>query len=121
MIRIRPLSKAERPETLRQAITWESVKRNYLQHGLCDRCAGQAAWGHQIGFSRLEQLPCGKCWPAVQRLPKAQPDGWRSVYGDAAVRRSDVGAAIPSTRAASDVRTDLSGERARALSTELSV
>ena len=77
--------KSERPETLAQAKTWETVKGRYLAAGLCHRCAAQAAWGHQIGFSRLEHAPCQTCAAVVAAMPKQQPNGWRSlVRGDRA-------------------------------------
>jgi hypothetical protein len=52
--------KGDRPETLRQAQTWEAVKTHYLNAGLCNPCAGQAAYGHQLGFTRIKN-PCKPC------------------------------------------------------------
>lgn len=49
--------KRDKPETVRQAGTWENVKRRYADAGLCDGCAGQAAYGHQLGFTRIKD-PC---------------------------------------------------------------
>ena len=61
--------KIGRPETLREAQSWETVKNKYLEIGLCVRCASQAAWGHQVGFSNLEHDPCDVCAPLVAELP----------------------------------------------------
>lgn len=52
--------KGDKPETVRQAATWENVKNHYLAAGLCNGCAGQAAYGHQLGFSRIKD-PCDTC------------------------------------------------------------
>lgn len=61
---------ADLPETLSQASTWEKVKARYLQAGACDRCAAQVAWGHQVGFARLEPCRCARCLglPLHQKL-----------------------------------------------------
>lgn len=56
----------DRPETLRQARTWETVKGHYEDAGLCGGCAGQAAYGHQLGFAKIKP-PCAEC--AYIRLP----------------------------------------------------
>lgn len=50
----------EKPETYRQAVHWETMKRRYLDAGLCIRCASQAAYGHQHGFSNVHP-PCSAC------------------------------------------------------------
>lgn len=55
------------PETLRQAQTWDAVKVRYLRAGFCEVCAAQAAWGHQLGFSHVNN-PCHGC------IGKAVPD-----------------------------------------------
>ena len=52
--------KGDRPETLRQAETWENVKNKYVAAGLDNGCAGQAAYGHQMGFARIHP-PCPAC------------------------------------------------------------
>lgn len=65
------------PETLRQARRWDGVKARYLTLGLCSPCAAQAAWGHQIGFSRI-MPPCDECFPIVIRLPGRGAGDWRS-------------------------------------------
>jgi hypothetical protein len=57
------LSDAElrsKPETIRQAQTWETVKGHYLEEGLCEKDAAQAAWGHQNGFTQIKD-PCEDC------------------------------------------------------------
>lgn len=58
-----PLSDADlrsKPETLSQAHTWELVKNRYVEEGLCEKDAAQAAWGHQNGFRQINS-PCGAC------------------------------------------------------------
>jgi hypothetical protein len=50
----------DRPESLRQAEIWTTVKNHYLAAGLCDGCAGQAAYGAQLGFRRIKP-PCDHC------------------------------------------------------------
>lgn len=57
----------DRPETFRQAQTWETVKGHYEDAGLDGGCAGQAAYGHQMGFRKV-QPPCRTC--AVLVLPE---------------------------------------------------
>ncbi len=52
--------KGDRPETIDQARTWGRVKGHYLAAGLCAGCAGQAAYGHQLGFTRIKD-PCTEC------------------------------------------------------------
>lgn len=70
-------------ETVREAITWENVCRRYEVKGLCRKCAGQAAWGHQNGFLSIHP-PCATCAPLVAKLPMASSnDAWRRlVRGD---------------------------------------
>jgi hypothetical protein len=69
---------AEKPESLRQAQTWERVKNTYRVRGLCWTCSAQAAYGHQLGFARIEQ-PCPLCVGVVADLPKGEVNGWRSM------------------------------------------
>jgi hypothetical protein len=78
------IPKADRPETVRQAQTWETVKNRYVAAGLCHKCASQAAWGHQIGFSRVEHAPCAACRPIVDGLPAASSNAsWRRLVNPA--------------------------------------
>lgn len=56
--------KGDRPETIRQALTWENLKNHYVDAGLCNGCAGQAAYGHQLGFTRIKD-PCTACRSVV--------------------------------------------------------
>ena len=63
-------------ETHRQAKTWENVKNKYLDCGLCHRCAGQAAWGHQNGFGSIHP-PCSDCQSIVDGLPVDKAGPWR--------------------------------------------
>jgi hypothetical protein len=60
-------------ETIQQAQSWENVKNGYLACGLCDKCAAQAAWGHQHHAGSWTQLhpPCGGCIPIVAGFPLA--------------------------------------------------
>lgn len=72
-------SRADKPETLSQAQTWERRNNQYLAAGLCHRCASQAAWGHQLGFGRLEHSPCATCRPVVATFPNQASQGWRTL------------------------------------------
>lgn len=55
-------------ETLSQASKWDFNNRRWLAAGFCVRCAAQAAWGQQLGFSQVA-APCVKC------VGKSAPDG----------------------------------------------
>jgi hypothetical protein len=68
---------SDAPETLRQAKRWDEVKVHYQRKGLCGSCAAQAAWGSQIGFSRI-MPPCDDCFPIVVRFPGKGAGDWRS-------------------------------------------
>lgn len=68
----------EESESFRQAKTWETVTRRYQREGLCRGCAGQAAYGHQLGFSRVNP-PCGECAPIVDGFPCHAAGPWRRV------------------------------------------
>lgn len=70
-------AKADRPETLAQAVEWQAVERHYVTLGLCHACAAQAAYGHQIGFTRINQ-PCPDCATVVAGFPDEAANGWRS-------------------------------------------
>ncbi|PCC26512.1 hypothetical protein CIK75_02500 [Glutamicibacter sp. BW78] len=65
------------PETASQAHTWERIKTHYLQLGLCHKCAAQAAYGSQYGFTDVNP-PCVECSPTVAAFASKQPNGWRS-------------------------------------------
>lgn len=67
-----------RPETLAQAEHWQRRNREYVRAGLCLRCAAQAAWGHQLGFTRVHP-PCAACAPVVASLPAPAAGGWRKL------------------------------------------
>lgn len=82
---------SELPETLEQAETWDKTRNHYSRFGLCDQCAAQAAWGHENGWSDLNQ-PCSKCAELVTTLPVSQLDGWRSF------QRGHTGDTAPSQR-----------------------
>lgn len=68
------------PESVRQAQRWDAVKLRYVDAGLCDRCAAQAAWGHQdnaTGWNGLRS-PCADCTPVVSGLPMPTTNpNWR--------------------------------------------
>lgn len=40
-------------------------------------CAAQAAWGHQLGFSRSNP-PCLKCANVIAGFPVREPGMWKS-------------------------------------------
>jgi len=65
-------------ETPGQARIFDAMKRHYERLGLCRACAAQAAWGHQLGFSRVVHQPCHECQPIVDTFPVARPGRWRS-------------------------------------------
>jgi hypothetical protein len=66
------------PETPLQAQTWQRMKTLYLRLNLCHACAGQAAWGHQNGFSTIHP-PCADCQPIVDELPVWKPGPWKAI------------------------------------------
>lgn len=70
-------AKADKPETLAQAVEWEKVKNHYVTLELCHVCAAQATYGHQIGFTKVNQ-PCPDCAGVVAGLPDGAANGWRS-------------------------------------------
>ena len=70
-------AKADRPETMREATAWTVFKNHYVALGLCHVCAAQAAYGHQIGFTRINQ-PCPDCADVVAGFPDGAANGWRS-------------------------------------------
>jgi hypothetical protein len=88
--------KGDLPESLSQARAWDRCRAKYAAAGLCDACAAQAAWGHQIGFGyvstrpwleadRRIKAPCESCAPIVAAFPaEAGKDSpWRRFrFGD---------------------------------------
>jgi hypothetical protein len=66
----------EPPETIHQAKRWETVKNRYLAAGLCVNCASQAAYGHQLAFSRIHP-PCDDCAAVVAGFPIQATTLWR--------------------------------------------
>ncbi|MPV50276.1 hypothetical protein GCG21_09725 [Pseudactinotalea sp. HY160] len=82
------MSAHTRPETMREARTWEVVKNRALDYGLCHACAAQLAYGHQLGFTSTTHEPCGECLWIVATLPVAKSNGWRTVAGEAASREA---------------------------------
>lgn len=71
------VSKVARPETLRQARSWDTAKNQYRTLGLCWPCAAQAAEGHAVGFSSVRP-PCAHCATIVAGFPESKPNGWRA-------------------------------------------
>lgn len=72
-----PLPKAARPETLGQSRTWDCRANEAEAAGLCRRCAGQWAWGLQIGFARAYP-PCSRCQEIVDQWPYTEkPNNWK--------------------------------------------
>lgn len=87
--RSRSTPKRDLPETNKQAQVWETVKNRYLRLGLCHRCTSQAAWAHQIGWTRIEHDPCLNCLPLVQHLPLPTANAaWRSAPRTQALPRT---------------------------------
>jgi hypothetical protein len=71
------------------AASWNTRRNKYLALGLCEECAGQAAWGHQSGFGPHEHVraghlaiesvrpPCKSCAPVVAGFPIPAAGPWR--------------------------------------------
>lgn len=71
--RARPSSarrKVAQPETLRQARTFETFKTAHVHAGLCHTCASQAAYGRQLGFSRVAGPCTDACRSAAGLVPE---------------------------------------------------
>jgi hypothetical protein len=72
-------SASRRPETIDQAKRCDVQKSRAKAHGLCDRCAGQYAWGLQTGFAN-SRPPCSTCAVIVDATPgEARPNGWTNM------------------------------------------
>jgi hypothetical protein len=68
------------PETLLQVHEWERTKSRYINRGLCDRCAAQAAWAHQNMGDNWKTIhpPCERCAQIVATFPHPTPSpDWR--------------------------------------------
>jgi hypothetical protein len=78
---------SQRPETLGQARTWDSNANAWEDFGLCRACAGQAAWGAQLGFAEVHP-PCPDCAPKIAHLPTLKPNEWRMPEGGVAALRA---------------------------------
>lgn len=65
------------PESPSQAKAWDLRKKRYLRAGLCHACAGQAAWGHQLGFQAVKE-PCMTCMHVVLEFARDEAGLWRS-------------------------------------------
>lgn len=67
---------ATRPETLDQAHRCDVQKSRAIARGLCDKCAGQYAWGLQVGFTH-SRPPCSSCAVILAATPgETRPNGW---------------------------------------------
>lgn len=89
-------AKADRPETMHEARRWDASNSHYLRLGLCYVCAAQAAYGHQLGFARVNP-PCVVCVGVVAGFPDGAANGWRSH----SIRKAALGAyGTPTERAA---------------------
>jgi len=65
-------------ETMGQARTFDGRANQYRRAGLCDRCAAQAAFGHQQSFSKVHK-PCPDCLSLVRLFPLDALNGWRAL------------------------------------------
>jgi hypothetical protein len=73
---------ASPPETKRQAQRWDANVKAYKAKGLCGACAGQAAYGHQLGFDAIAP-PCEICRPIVDRSTGERlGKGWRVMVAE---------------------------------------
>lgn len=69
------MTHSSKPETLIQAAEWQRTKNRYANHGLCEKCAAQAAWAHQnMGDTWTTiQAPCERCTHIVAAFPLPTP------------------------------------------------
>jgi hypothetical protein len=81
----KPLNAGQKPETIRQAETFTTVRNYYAGIGLCNRCAAQAAWGHEDGGTGFKGIhdPCAKCQPLVDTFPAPAYGKWRKCMNPA--------------------------------------
>jgi hypothetical protein len=85
--------KDDGPETLNEAKHWQTRNTRYLGLGLCHVCSAQAAYGHQLGFSRIHP-PCEKCAPIVEGFPFPAVGPWRKVLAPSDVRKAEAKARL---------------------------
>jgi hypothetical protein len=81
-----------KPETVMQAAEWGRTKNRYIGHGLCDRCAAQAAWAHQNMGDNWKTIhpPCGCCAQIVATFPRPTPSrNWRKTLRQREAARLD--------------------------------
>lgn len=71
--------KTATPETPAQVAEWTRRNSQYAEALGCYRCAAQLAWGHQVGFGRLEHQPCDDCAPLVAAFPQPTGGAWRAL------------------------------------------
>ena len=94
--------KASKPESLRQAITWDANKREALRVGCCDRCAGQTAWARQLGATVVESEPCDDCRVLLLSLGPVLSDRVQRWARKGLSANLMTGAGIPGVVAAGD-------------------
>jgi hypothetical protein len=78
------------PETPGMVAAWERNRNRYKRAGLCDYCGTKAAYGHQLGFARIEP-PRVCCAAVMASFPVPKPNGWRAL-APAGAQRLDVAA-----------------------------
>jgi hypothetical protein len=101
------------PETKRQAIRWDVIKRRYTDVGLCDRCAAQASWGHQDNAGGWDDLPkpCESCMPIVRDFPTPTTNPlWRKFERPQDHKRNRPAPVTPG-KAVEDVKSLRSGRK----------
>lgn len=96
------------PESRRQAQRWEQCKRRYLAVLGCHRCAAQAAWGAQCGFSVVHP-PCVSCRVKVAALPVPGVNGWRKLGDEPAPSISATANAVLVSSDLGSLRRSLTG------------
>lgn len=85
------IRKASPPETREQVREWERARTRYADHGLCHRCAAQAAWAHQDRGDTWTTIhpPCKACAPVVATFPHPTPSPeWRKTVRNRAPKVS---------------------------------
>jgi hypothetical protein len=66
------------PERIGQARTFDVRASQYRRAGLCDMCAAQAGYGHQLSFTKVRP-PCRDCISLVQLFRREAMNGWRAL------------------------------------------
>ena len=68
----------KRPESIGQAKAFDTRAGVYRAAGLCDACAAQAAFGHQLSFAQVRP-PCPHCVSLIRLFPIEALNGWRAL------------------------------------------